>query len=128
MIRLITLTALIVAPSPSATEPIRTADPTPLVLVQKIPLKSVVGNLDHLAVDARGVRLFVANKANNTLDVVDLKAGTLVKQIPDQTRVSGVAYASDLDMIFVGNGGGVGNGIDDKDNRTVFSSNSMRAC
>jgi hypothetical protein len=71
--------------------------------------------------------LFVANKANNTLDVVDLKARTLVKQIPDQTKVSGVAYASDLDMIFVGNGGGVCNGIDGKDYKTVFSTKAEKA-
>jgi DNA-binding beta-propeller fold protein YncE len=97
------------------------------VLVQTIPLKGVIGNLDHLAVDARGGRLFVANKANNTLDVVDLKAGMLVKQIPDQSRVSGVAYYGDLDMIFVGNGGGVCNAIDGKDYKTVFSTKAEKA-
>jgi len=95
--------------------------------VQTIPLKGVVGKLDHLAVDARGGRLFVANKANNTLDVVDLKTGTLVKQIPDQVKVSGVAYARDLDMIFVGNGGGVCNGIDGKEYKTVFSTKAEKA-
>ena len=127
MIRLVTLTALAAALTAYATEPARAADPAPLVLVQKIPLKGVIGNLDHLAVDARGGRLFVANKANNTLDVIDLKAGTLVKQIPDQTRVSGVAYAGDLDMIFVGNGGGVCNGLDGKNYKTVFSTPAEKA-
>jgi DNA-binding beta-propeller fold protein YncE len=127
MIRLVTLTALAVALTAYATEPARAADPAPLVLVQTIPLKGAIGNLDHLAVDARGGRLFVANKANNTLDVVDLKAGTLVKQIPDQTKVSGVAYAGDLDRIFVGNGGGVCNGIDGKDYKTVFSTKAEKA-
>src|SRR6516225_7534650 len=102
-------------------------DAAPLVLVQTIPFKGVVGNLDHLAVDAKGGRLFVANKANNTLDVVDLNTGNLVKQIPDQTKVSGVAYARDLDMIFVGNGGGVCNGIDAKDYHTVFSTKAEKA-
>jgi hypothetical protein len=127
MVRLVTLTALAAALTAYATEPAQAADPAPLVLVQTIPLKGVIGNLDHLAVDARGGRLFVANKANNTLDVVDLKAGTLVKQIPDQTKVSGVAYAGDLDMIFVGNGGGVCNGIDGKDYKTVFSTKAEKA-
>jgi DNA-binding beta-propeller fold protein YncE len=127
MIRLVTLVALATALAASASEPARAADPAPLVLVQTIPLKGVVGNLDHLAVDAKGGRLFVANKANNTLDVVDLKAGTLLRQIPDQVRVSGVAYAGDLDMIFVGNGGGVCNGIDGKDYKTVFSTKAEKA-
>jgi DNA-binding beta-propeller fold protein YncE len=127
MIRLVTLTVLAAALTACTSEPAQADDSAPLVLVQTIPLKGVVGNLDHLAVDAKGGRLFVANKANNTLDVVDLKAGKLVKQIPDQFKVSGVVYASDLDMIFVGNGGGVCNGIDGKDYKTVFSTKAEKA-
>jgi DNA-binding beta-propeller fold protein YncE len=127
MIRFVTVTALAAALMASAPELARAADPAPLVLVQTIPLKGAIGNLDHLAVDARGGRLFVANKANNTLDVVDLKSGMLIKQIPDQIKVSGVAYARDLDMIFVGNGGRVCNGIDSKDYQTVFSTKAEKA-
>jgi DNA-binding beta-propeller fold protein YncE len=92
-----------------------------LVPVQTIPLKGVDGKLDHLVADSDGGRLFVANKPNNTLDIVDLKTGQLVKQIVDQVKVSGVAYAADLDMIYVGNEGGVCNGFDGKDYRQVFS-------
>ena len=103
------------------------AEDSPLKLVQTIALTGVDGNLDHLAVDSKGMRLFVANKANNTLDVVDLTAGKLVRQIPDQMKVSGVAYAADLDMIYVGNGGGVCNGIDGKDYRAVFSTKAEKA-
>jgi DNA-binding beta-propeller fold protein YncE len=99
----------------------------PLKLVQTIPLKGPVGGLDHLAVDAKGLRLFVANTANNSLDVVDLKAGKLVRQIPGQVKVSGVAYAPDLDMIYVGNGEGVCNGIDGKDYHVVFSAKAPHA-
>src|SRR5690348_12298991 len=92
----------------------------PLVRTATIPLKGVAGKLDHLAVDSKNQRLFVANKPNNTLDIVDLKGGSLIKQIPDQRKVSGVAYASDLDMIYVGNGAGTCNGFDAKDYRQVF--------
>ena len=46
-----------------------------LELVQTIVLKGKAGKLDHLALDAKRDRLFVANKANNTLDVLDLKEG-----------------------------------------------------
>lgn len=59
--------------------------------------------------------------------MVDLKAGKLVKQIPDQAKVSGGGDAGDLDMIFVGNGGGVCNGIDGKDYKTVFSTRAEKA-
>jgi DNA-binding beta-propeller fold protein YncE len=75
-----------------------------LELVQTIPLKGKPGGLDHLALDGKRDRLLVANKANNTLDVVDLKAGKLLKQVPNQTGVQGVAYAADLDRVYVGLG------------------------
>jgi DNA-binding beta-propeller fold protein YncE len=80
------------------------ADPPALELVQTIPLKGAAGRLDHLALDAKGDRLFIANLSNNSLDVVDLKAGKLIRQIPDQQKIQGVAYVPDLDRIFVGNG------------------------
>src|SRR5258708_4789200 len=75
-----------------------------LELIQTIPLKGKPGGLDHLALDGKRDRLLVANKANNTLDVVDLKAGKLLKQVPNQTGVQGVAYAADLDRVYVGLG------------------------
>ena len=109
-------TALLLSAAPSVA-----ADADALVLTQTIPLKGVPGKLDHLAVDAKGERLFIANKPNNTLDIVDLKAGKLVKQIADQGKVSGVTYAEDLDVIYVGNGAGFCNAFDGKDYKSVFS-------
>src|SRR5436190_12125800 len=73
-----------------------------LELVQTIPLKGKAGGLDHLALDAKRERLLVANKVNNTLDVVDLKTGTLLKQVTNQTGVQGIAYAADVDRVYVG--------------------------
>jgi DNA-binding beta-propeller fold protein YncE len=94
-----------------------------LELVQTIVLKGKAGNLDHLALDAKRNRLFLANKANNTLDVVDLQTGKLVKQVPGQAGIQGVAYAADLDRIFVGLGKGgfcnVFSGADYKTLKTV---------
>jgi DNA-binding beta-propeller fold protein YncE len=79
-------------------------DPASLRLIQTIPLKGEPGRLDHMAVDNEHGRLFVANLSNNTLDIVDLKAGKLLKQIPGQKKIQGIAYAPDLDRIFVGSG------------------------
>src|SRR5262249_1607216 len=81
-------------------------DPPPLERVQTIPLAGPVGGLDHLAVDAKRGRLFVANTVGGTLDVVDLKAGKLLKQVPGQGRIRGVAYSPETDRVFVGNGTG----------------------
>lgn len=93
-----------------------------LELIQTIPLRGVAGRLDHLALDSTGNRLFIANLSNNTFDIVDLKAGKLIKQIPNQQKIQGIAYVPDLDRIFVGNGkDGVCNVFDGKDYGLVHS-------
>ena len=76
--------ALLVANVAAAGEP-------SLKLIQTIDLLGKTGKLDHLVVDAKGNRLFLANKVNNTLDIVDLKAGKLLKQLPGQAGNQGVA-------------------------------------
>ena len=90
------------------------AEPAPLERVQVIPLHGrPEKKLDHMTLDARRDRLFVANMANRTLDVIDLKAGKLLKEISDQRGIQGVAYAPDLDRVFVGLGvGGLCNAFD----------------
>jgi hypothetical protein len=88
------------------------ADPAPLELIQTIDLKGPAGKLDHFALDTKRDRLLVANQTGNSLDIVDLKARKLLKQIAGQNDVSGVAYVPNLDRIFVGNGGGVCNAFD----------------
>src|SRR5262245_52418874 len=98
----IVLNALVVAVAIAMPAP--AADPPPLELKQTIDLVGPAGRLDHFALDSKHDRLFVANLSNNSLDVVDLKAGKLVKQIPDQKKIQGIAYAPDSDRIFVGNG------------------------
>jgi DNA-binding beta-propeller fold protein YncE len=89
------------------------ADPPSLEKVQTITLKGPAGGLDHLAVDAKRGRLFVANTVNGSLDIVDLKAGKLIKQVPGQGKIRGVAYSPEVDRVFVGNGeGGMCNTFD----------------
>lgn len=79
-------------------------EPRTLELQQTIALKSGSGRYDHLALDELHSRLFLANLSNNSLDVVDLKAERLVRQIPGQKKIQGIAYVPDLDRIFVGAG------------------------
>ena len=91
----------------------RGAELPPLERVGTIALRGAVGGLDHLALDTKRGRLFVANTANDSLDIVDLKAGTLLKQITGQGRIRGVTYSPEVNRIFVGNGdGGVCNTFD----------------
>ena len=94
--RVAAATALFVAPAAIAADP--------LELKQTIKLDGKAGNPDHLAVGVKGERLFVANKPNSTLDVIDLRTGKRVKQIADQGKASGVAYPEEFDRVYVGNG------------------------
>jgi DNA-binding beta-propeller fold protein YncE len=78
----------------------------PLKLVQTIPLTGVRGRLDHIGLDVKGKRLFVpANDDNqNTVEVIDLKAGKRVSSIPGQKKPQGVFYSTDFNKLFVANG------------------------
>ena len=77
-------------------------EPKTLKLAQTIPLEGKAGRFDHLALDAKGDRLFVANLSNDSLDVVDLKAGKLVKRIADQKKAQGVACTRPADHVIDG--------------------------
>jgi hypothetical protein len=52
-----------------------------LRLVQTIQLPGVKGRLDHMGVDLEKLRLFVAAVTNNTLEVVDLGDGKVIKSL-----------------------------------------------
>ena len=77
----------------------------PLVLEQKIPLGEVRGRIDHLAIDLARDRLFVAELGNNSLGVVDLAAGKLLRRIGELDEPQGVAYDPATDTVYVADGG-----------------------
>ena len=54
-----------------------------LTLEAKIPLGDVSGRIDHMAIDPKRQRLFVAELGNNTVGVVDLKERKVVHVITD---------------------------------------------
>jgi hypothetical protein len=76
----------------------------PLKLIQTIPMPNVQGRMDHLGVDIKSKRLFAAALDNNTLEVIDLKAGKRVFSIPGQSMPQGVFYSPDFKRLFVANG------------------------
>ena len=69
-------------------------DKEALHLVQTIPMPNVKGRLDHMDVDVKGKRLFVAGLENGSVEVVDLQAGKWLKSIPGFKKTQGVAYVS----------------------------------
>ena len=74
--------------------------------VQAIELPNVAGRIDHMALDPEGSRLFVAALGNNTLEVVDLKAGTVTDEIKGLKEPQGVEYVPDTNKLLVTNGDG----------------------
>src|SRR5713101_5287530 len=77
----------------------------PLVLEAKIPLGEVSGRIDHLGIDVKRQRLFVAELGNNSLGVVDLAPGKVLRRIAGLREPQGDAYAPVADSIYVANAG-----------------------
>ncbi len=83
----------------------RTETITPLRLMQTIPVPDVVGRIDHMAIDLKGQRLFVAALGNNSLEMLDLQAGKHIHRIRGLKEPQGVVYIPESNKIFVTNGG-----------------------
>lgn len=57
------------------------AGPAPLELEATIPLTSVSGRIDYLAIDAKQHRLFVAELGNNSVNIIDVDKGQTIDRI-----------------------------------------------
>lgn len=79
-------------------------DKAPLDLAQTIPMEGVQGKIDHLSVDVKGRRLFVATTGNNSLQVIDLAQGKVVHHIDGLPEPQGVVFLPDLNRIVVAHG------------------------
>jgi DNA-binding beta-propeller fold protein YncE len=77
----------------------------PLVLETKIPLGDVRGRIDHLGIDVKRQRLFVSELGNNSLGVVDLATGKVLRTLSGLSEPQGVAYVPGADAVYVANGG-----------------------
>lgn len=76
----------------------------PMHLRRAIPLPDVQGRIDHMSLDVRGGRLFVAALGNNTIEVIDLNEGKRIHTIPNLREPQGVSYLPDSNRLYVANG------------------------
>jgi len=76
-----------------------------LTLEAKVLLGDVSGRIDHMAIDPKRQRLFVAELGNNTVGVVDLKERKVVHVLAGLKEPQGVAYVPSIDMLYVANAG-----------------------
>lgn len=73
----------------------------PLKLEKTIHLPDVQGRIDHMSIDVKGQRLFVSALGNNTVEVIDLKAGKRTNTIPGLQEPQGALYVPGSDRLYV---------------------------
>jgi DNA-binding beta-propeller fold protein YncE len=87
---------------------IETASPasggTTLRLIQTIPLPGVEGRIDHLLVDLKDPRLFIAALGNNTVEIVDLTQSKVTHSIPGLSGPQVIVFVPEFNKIFVAEG------------------------
>jgi DNA-binding beta-propeller fold protein YncE len=72
----------------------------------RIPLPKVGGRIDHFAEDVAGRRLFLSALGNDTIEVIDLAAGRVVRSIAGVKEPQGVGYVPGIDRLVIAEGGG----------------------
>jgi len=82
------------------------ADEPLLEPVAAIEMPGVKGRIDHLAIDLKRHRLFVAALGNNTVEVLDVERQRHEKSLPGFGEPQGVFYLADPDRLYVANGTG----------------------
>jgi hypothetical protein len=76
-----------------------------LQLIKTIPLLDVKGRIDHMEINLKDRVLYVAALGNNTLEVVDLTTGKILRSIKGLDEPQGIGYIPQTREIFVANGG-----------------------
>jgi len=78
-------------------------DILPLQLEEQIPVPNVAGRLDHFTADAKRKRLFVSALGNNTVEVIDVFAGKVIRSIKGLSQPQGPLYVPGFDKLYVAN-------------------------
>ncbi|MFL6446394.1 MAG: YncE family protein [Bryobacteraceae bacterium] len=73
----------------------------PLRLDKTIPLPDVQGRIDHMSIDAKNHRLFMAALGNNTVEVIDTEQGKRIHTIPGLHEPQGVLYVPEANRLYV---------------------------
>src|ERR1700694_4896888 len=71
----------------------------PLVLTEAIPLEGVKGRIDHFG--SAGNRLLVSALGNNTVEVIDISARTVLHTITGIPNPQGVVFSPERLLAFV---------------------------
>jgi DNA-binding beta-propeller fold protein YncE len=80
-------------------------------------MPNIKGRIDHMEVDVRGRRLFVAALENGSVEVIDLRKGKWSRNIPGFQSPQGITYLLTLNKLFVAN--------ENDDSLRVFQGNTL---
>jgi DNA-binding beta-propeller fold protein YncE len=81
------------------------ADTPPLMLEATVSLEHTRGRIDHMAVDLRRKRLFVAELGNGSVDVIDLATSKVAARLDRLKEPQGIGYAESADLVVVASAG-----------------------
>jgi YVTN family beta-propeller protein len=81
----------------------QSADSGPLQLEAKILLGDIRGRIDHMAIDLKRQRLFVAELGNDSVGVVDLANRSVIRTITGLNEPQGIGYEPSTDTLYVAN-------------------------
>jgi DNA-binding beta-propeller fold protein YncE len=104
------INSLLVHSKRFSAEALPSSTSSPFSLVQTIVIPNVNGRIDHMAIDIRGQKLFVAELGNNSLDIIDLKEAKRIQSVGSNNvgllnEPQSVLFIPELNRIFVSNGG-----------------------
>lgn len=74
-------------------------------VIRPVTFAVAAGRIDHLSVDVKNRRLFVAALGNDTIEVIDLKVGKRLYSITGLREPQGVLYIPAVNRLYVANGG-----------------------
>ncbi len=74
---------------------------TTLNFIKAIPLPGVHGKFDHMAIDNKNKKMFLAAKGNNTVEVIDLNNRKVIHTIKDVSAPQGLLFMPERNMIVV---------------------------
>lgn len=91
----------------SSTPSTSSAGSSLLSLVQTISLPNVIGRIDHMDVDIKGNRLFIAELGNNSVDIIDLREGKRIGSFTTGVNEpQGISFVPQVNRLFVANANG----------------------
>src|SRR3954451_22677211 len=76
-----------------------------LKLEKTIEMPAINGRIDHMAVNIKDKVLYMAALGNNTVEVVDLNKGVVIRSIQGVEEPQGIAYIPEQNEVAVASGG-----------------------